>query len=171
MDIKQKKELVENLKEQASHAKSIVFVNFSSGGLLGRDLDRLRTALYEAGGQMRVVKNSSLRRVFESQIDADTWFEGPTAIVFANDDMLAPLKILKDKDLPYNEVVLKGGIFEGQLIEAGSLEELAMIPNRDVLLAQFASQLVSPLSSFITTMRSSLQQLVLLFDNLANQSD
>lgn len=63
---------------------------------------------------------------------------GPTAIAFVHGDPVATAKGLRDFAKDHPVLVLKGGLFDGQPIDAAEVQKLANLESREVLLAKLA---------------------------------
>jgi len=70
---------------------------------------------------------------------------GPTAIAFVDGDVSAVAKALRDFARETPKLIVKGGVVDGKPLSMKDLSALADLPSRDVLLAQIAGLLASPL--------------------------
>ena len=70
---------------------------------------------------------------------------GPTAIAFVDGDVSAVAKALKDFAKESPKLIIKGGVLDGKALSLSDLVALADLPSRDVLLAQLAGLIASPL--------------------------
>lgn len=116
-------------------------------GLTVAEMTRLRKSLREAGAEFKVVKNTLIRLAakgtgFER---LEEFFVGPTAVGFANSAPVAMAKALKEFAAGNPKIRLKAGYLDGRVLTAGEVEALADLPPREVLLAQLAGGLASPL--------------------------
>lgn len=162
--------LVDNLVAELKDAKSLVLVNYT--GLNVKSQQDLKRRLKDVGGRMVVVKNTLLKRAFESaKIDnkmaADEILSGQTAIVIADEDPIAPIQVLgkfaKEADLPKFKV----GVVEGSFQDAESLAKLSTLPGRDALLGQVLGALVAPQYGLVGTLQGNLQKLVYIIKQKA----
>ena len=159
----QKVTLVEDLTGELKNAKSLVLVNYT--GLNVKAQQELKAKLREVGGRMVVVKNTLLKRSFESaKIDnkmaTDEILSGQTAIVIADEDPIAPIQALgkfaKDHELPKFKV----GIVDGTFSDEAALSKISTLPGKDVLLGQVLGSLVSSMYGLVGTLQSPMQQLI-----------
>jgi large subunit ribosomal protein L10 len=58
-------EELNNLKEKLSKANSVIFAEYH--GLRASDIDSLRNKIYQAGGEMRVTKNTLMSLALKEQ--------------------------------------------------------------------------------------------------------
>jgi large subunit ribosomal protein L10 len=87
-----------------------------------------------------VVKNT-LTKIAANQAGVDTlddYMSGPTAIAFVHGDPVAAARGLRDFAKEHPVLVLKGGLFDGQPIDAAEVQRLASLESREVLLAKLA---------------------------------
>ena len=70
---------------------------------------------------------------------------GPSGIAFANGDIAATAKALRDAAKANPLLVIKGGAMGSTVLSAKDVEALADLPSRDTLLAMFAGALQAPL--------------------------
>ena len=105
----------------------------------------MRKELREAGVEYRVVKNSILSfAAKESNLEGlQEFFKGPTAIAISSTDEVAPSKILDKYAKEFNNLELKAGVVEGNIIDVEGIKELASTPSREELLAKLIGSLQS----------------------------
>lgn len=141
-----KKQQVASLKEKVQASVAGVLVDYS--GISAGDDTKLRRELREAGVEYIVVKNTILHLVFEGTdlAELDSVLEGNTAIAISNDHTSAARvlgKFAEDND--YFE--LKGGYLDGKVIDLETVNKLAKLPSRDVLLATVCNVLNAPIAA------------------------
>ena len=138
--IEQKAEVVSEIKEKFSNAKSVVL--FDPRGLNVAEVTELRKSLRESGSDYKVYKNTLAKRaVAETGLELDSYLEGPTAISFSTDE-LAPVKILSEFAKKHSALELKAGVIEGKVAEANKLAAYAAIPSREGLLTMLAGGMI-----------------------------
>lgn len=153
MKLEEKKQLVQNLKEDLEKAKGVAFVDFS--GLGAGPLDELRGQLLEKDAHFRVAKNTLITRALgKFEID----LTGPTALVLSFEDPLQGIKVVSNFMEEVGSLEFKGGVFEGSLVSAAEIVELAEIPGREELLAQVSALLNAPLQRFAAVANAPLQR-------------
>lgn len=143
--LEEKQAEVAQLVDDLSNSATVVVVNYL--GLNVAEITELRKNLREAGVQMKVVKNTMLRRAAaEAEIEGlDEIFAGPTAIAFHAEDVVAPAKILVDAAKTLDKLEIKGGIVEGVKASVESIETVAKLPSREGLLSMLLSVLEAPM--------------------------
>jgi len=111
----------------------------------------LRNRLHPAGAEIRVVKNSFLKRAMaESGLpDVTAQLTGQTAVVTGEKDVAPVAKILKAFAAEFKIATLKIGVVDKAVLSTRDVEELAELPPREVLLAQLLGLLLSPATQLV----------------------
>ena len=99
-----------------------------------------------------MAKNTLLRRAFASSSyeGADPFLEGASFFAFGYDDPIAVTKVVaKWADSEGEKFAIKGGFFEGSILEAAGVSELARTPSREVLLGMLLGTLQAPAAKLV----------------------
>lgn len=140
-----KQATVKEIKELFLNSRSSVFTEYR--GLTVAQLKELRGNLREADAQYKVYKNTLVRiAAKEVGLEFDDILVGPVAIAFANSDVVSAAKALNSFAEANKNLVLKGGVLGETVMSTADIVALAKLPTRDVLLAQVAGTLQSPLT-------------------------
>jgi large subunit ribosomal protein L10 len=139
------------LKDSFGKAQLAIVADYR--GLSVAELTDLRRRVQKTGGDLTVAKNTLLKVAMK---DNDQWkgledfLKGPTAIVFGGDDFIGAAKALNDFSKEKRAVVVKirGGVLQGEAMDATKLKALADLPSREGLLTMIAQLLQSPISGF-----------------------
>ena len=152
MRIEAKQQIAEDL--HARFAKSAVIVLTDYKGLDVAAMNDLRRKLREANIEYQVVKNTLLVRAAEdTQVAAiKDHFTGPSAVALSYDDPVAPAKVLTQFAKDNDKLEIKAGVLNGKVLDVQAIKALAMLPSREVLLAQFLSTLNAVPTSFVRVM-------------------
>ena len=142
---------VAELKDAFSSSGAAVLTEYR--GLSVQALKELRRSLGE-NVTYAVAKNTLTKiAAKEAGIDGlDDQLTGPTAIAFINGDVATVAKGLRDFAKANPLLVIKGGVMDGKVLDASTVQKLADLESREVLLAKLAG-----------AMQGSLQQAVSLF--------
>ena len=70
------------------------------------------------------------------------------AIAISAEDPIAPAKILKEYAEKIETFEIRGGILDGAVVDAATVNELASIPPKEVLIAKLLGSMQSPLYKF-----------------------
>ncbi|MBI2334181.1 50S ribosomal protein L10 [Candidatus Daviesbacteria bacterium] len=140
----QKEEIVQNLSEKFSRAKSVVFADYK--GLTMKQLSDLRIKLAEVQGEFTITKNTLLEKSLtdyrlpttaeDGRRKSEVLFEGPTATLFSYDDEISPIKLLVKtlKDAALGKV--KNGFLGQEALDEAKILQLATLPSKDELRAK-----------------------------------
>jgi large subunit ribosomal protein L10 len=151
---------IAEVKDRFDSASSVYVTEYR--GLTVDALADLRNSLRESGGYYKVYKNTLVRRAAgEAGIEMDEQLLGPTALTFteqrpdgSDGDMAAVAKTLRDFAKSHPELVIKGGYFDGNVIDADTVKQLADIEPREVLLAKLAGLMQAPMAKFAGLMQA-----------------
>jgi large subunit ribosomal protein L10 len=140
--------VVEEVRARLAAAGAAILTEYR--GLKVAELEVLRRSLREAGGEYKIYKNTLVRfATRELGLDeVEALLEGPTAIAFADADVPAVAKALRDFSRTNPLLVVKGGVMGTSVLTARDATALADIPSRDVLLARLAGLMAAPLQQF-----------------------
>ncbi len=140
--------VVDEVRARLSSASAAILTEYR--GLKVSELETLRRALAQAGGDYKVYKNTLVRFATRDLgiAGVEGLLEGPTAIAFADSDVPAVAKALRDFSRTNPLLVVKGGLMGSSVLTAADAAALADIPSREVLLARLAGLLQAPLQQF-----------------------
>lgn len=163
--------VVEEIAEKLSKSQLAVLTDYR--GLNVKDITELRKKLREAGVEYKVVKNTltTLAARKLELTDLEPHLVGPTAVAFGYDDPVAPAKILSDFAQEHKELELKVGVLEGKVIDAEALNDLAKLPNREVLLAMLLGAIQGPIGGFARVLAGPITGFVRVLDQIREQKE
>jgi len=124
-------------------------------GLNVAQVTLLRKQLREAGVEFQVLKNSLVSRaaVNAELNELESILTGPTAVAFST-DVVAPAKIISDFAKKNDALKVKGGVVEGQVVDALQIKALADLPSREGLLSMLLSVLQAPVRNFALAVKA-----------------
>ena len=136
----QKQTVIDEIKERAQNAKTIVLFDYR--GITDSEAKELRCKLRESNSDYKVYKNTLMARAFNDLgIDLNESLNGPSAFAYG-EDQIAPIKILADFAKEHPALVLKVGIVDGDKADQAKLAEYATIPSREGLLTMLAGGMI-----------------------------
>ncbi|MEM1192849.1 MAG: 50S ribosomal protein L10 [Pseudomonadota bacterium] len=146
MNRSEKAELVEWIGEVFD--KNAVVVLVANKGLSVTEMSGLRNELRGVDARMRVVKNrlAKIAIADREQAPLADMFEGPTAIVFA-EDPVAPAKIVEKFAKDNDRLEILGGAMGPEIMDQKGVKALAAMPSREELIAEIATLIGSPASN------------------------
>lgn len=136
---------VEALSEKIKSVPSIVVVDYL--GLTVEEVTNLRSQLYDANCEFKVIKNNIIRRsaIAAGLDDLADGLVGPSAVAFANEDPVAAAKILYEFAKTHDALKLKKGTMDSIVLDTEGIIQLAQTPSRETLLTMFAAGLLQPI--------------------------
>jgi large subunit ribosomal protein L10 len=146
--LEQKQADVAALTEKIQNSVSGVIVSYA--GITVEADTKLRKELREAGVEYKVYKNSITGRACENAGygEIKEYLNGMVAIAVSAEDAVAPAKILKEYAEKIESFSILAGYVDGAVIDTKTVEALAEIPSREVLIAKFLGSIKSPLYGF-----------------------
>ncbi len=138
--LESKKAVVSEIEDLIKNSESVVI--FSYQGLSVSDLSKLRRELKEKDGEVRVFKNTLVKRALDDlKIDLDGFLEGPNAIMFGH-ELLEPIKVLSKFAKENDKAEIRVGIISGSPADLKTINEYAAIPSREGLLTMLAGGMI-----------------------------
>lgn len=161
---------VEELRDLVSRASISISANYR--GLSVAEMTALRRRMRDVGVDVRVVKNTLFKRAAEQagQPKVAELASGPTAIVFGYGDVAAPAKALQEYiRVSRSTLAVYAAYVDGELMPATALADLASLPSKEQLLADFMGGLRTPIAAFAGLMSATIQKFAGLIDARAQQ--
>lgn len=165
-----KKAAVRDIRERLRNVPDFVFTDYR--GLTVQQMTNLRTTLRERNGDLKVVKNRTVKLAMQDleKPDVSHFLVGPTALALSQEDPASVIKALLDasKEAPLE---IKGGLIDGTVFDAAQVEELSKLPSRDELLGQLAGVMQAPVRNLLYAMNGVMQNLVRALQAVAEQKE
>ena len=157
---KDKEAVVAELREKLGSATAIVITEYR--GLKAGDLVKLRKGLGEANVELRVIKNTLLRRASEGTAlhDLALQLKGPNAVALAYGEATEAAKKLAEHEKALEAFNLKGGVIESTVVDGKQVVAISKLPSKQVLQAQVVGAFQGPLSGLVFTLQGVLSQFV-----------
>ncbi len=162
MNRTEKQETVEQLNKDFEVLAGVFALDFR--GLKVEEATKLRRKIRESGSKYRVVKNTlALRSLKGTSLEPiHVHLKGMTGLAYTEADPAALAKILNDfaKDVPV--LTFKGGMISGKEVTPEECKQLASLPGREELLAQFLSVLQAPMQKLLGVLEAPARDLILV---------
>ena len=145
LNIEDKKAVVVEVAAEVAKAETIVVAEYR--GIQVASMTKLRAKAREQGVYLRVLKNTLARRAV-----ADTSFAGLAdqmvgPLVYGiSADPVAAAKVLFDFSKADEKIIIKAGSYDGQVLNAAGVAQLASIPSREELLSKLAYVMQAPVA-------------------------
>ncbi len=148
---------VAEIVESFNDAAGAVLTDYR--GLTVRELQDLRRSL-GANANYAVVKNT-LAKIAANEVGIsgfDDILVGPTAIAFISGDVVEAAKGLRDFAKANPALIIKGGVLDGNILDASEVAKLADLESREVLLGKLAGAMLASLSQAVYLLNAPLAQ-------------
>ncbi|MFI3260594.1 MAG: 50S ribosomal protein L10 [bacterium] len=135
-----KKVVVDEILEKIKNSESVVVFQYQ--GLTVSDLTELRKELHKIDSEIKVYKNTLLKRAAdELGLNMADFLKGPNAILFGK-DLLEPIKVVSEFANKNKNVEIRIGIISGSVADTETIKEYAEIPSREGLLTMLAGGMI-----------------------------
>ena len=149
-----KKQLVEEIKEKLTKAKSVVFVSF-----IGTDVandTKLRADIRNTQSDYKVYKNTLLQRALADMgvEGADQYLHGSTSVAIDYNTEVGVAKVIADAQKENEKLQIKFGIVNGKVVDDKYVKQLASIPSKEELYAKLAFLLKAPMQKLAVGLKA-----------------
>lgn len=160
---------VELLTKRFQSAEGFVIADFT--GLNVAQSNELRRKCREAGVEFRVVKNRLARRAATgAELElVNQMLTGPSGIAFGLEGPVAPAKVLVDFAEDNEQLEIRGGYLDGQLLDRNGVVAMSKVPTRDELLSMIARGFQAPTQNFVNVLGGTLSQLARALNAVAEK--
>jgi large subunit ribosomal protein L10 len=164
MDKAGKQEILGEIKEAFANVASVVIADYR--GITVPVVTAMREDFRKAGCHYRVLKNSLVKiAVKGSKMEPlSQLMVGTTAVIWSTEIPQDPAKIALKwaKDEPKFQI--KGGYFEGQLLDVSGVDALAKMPGKNEIRAQMLMTFLAAPQSFVAQLAAGPQNFAYLLD-------
>ena len=147
LNVEAKKAAVAEISESIANAQTMVIAEHR--GISVESMTKLRANARKDSVYLHVLKNTLARRAVEGTSFAALADKMVGPLVYAvSEDPVAAAKVLHQFAKTDDKIVIKAGSYNGDLLDAAQVAELASIPSRDELLAKLLGIMQAPVSGF-----------------------
>lgn len=156
--VEAKQTVVQEIADKFKSAVSVVVVDYR--GLTVAQVTELRKQLREAGVELKVYKNTLVRRATEEtgHAELNEVLTGPNAIAFSAEDVVAPARIINNFAKENEQLEIKAGLIEGAYASVEEVKALAELPSREGLLSMLLSVLQAPMRNLALVTKAVAEQ-------------
>lgn len=145
LNIEDKKAVVAEISAEVAKAQTIVVAEYRGIGVAS--MTQLRKQARESGVYLRVLKNTLARRAVQETPFAGLADQMVGPLVYGiSEDPVAAAKVLHDFAKKDDKIVVKAGSYDGKVLNAAEVAQLASIPSREELLSKLLFVMQAPLS-------------------------
>ena len=170
MPNKKNKDNYTKLIKNVENAKSIVLADFSK--LEVNQVNELRTKLDQTNATARVYKNTLIKKALKEELGVevlDQTISGPTLMIFAQNDAIAPVKALYEYIKLFQLPVVKLGFLGKEFLTKDRVEALSKLPSKQELLSKLVGTLKNPTTRFSKTIGNPSSKFVYALKAIASK--
>lgn len=156
----EKQLIIDALLERINASPFMLVAEYA--GMTVPQFSELRTRLRQAGAEFHVAKNTFVKRAAATASIPETvgaLFIGQTAVVTGENDVCAAAKILKNFHKEFTRPAIRGGVLDGEVLDAVQVGALADLPAKEILQAQLLGVLQTPARQLVTVLNEPLASL------------
>ncbi|MDE2482862.1 MAG: 50S ribosomal protein L10 [bacterium] len=171
MPTARKENAVRELRDRLAETPNVFLTDFA--GLTVEEITKFRGELRKDGNTYAVVKNTLFKIAAGEDIASklESFLHGPTGIVFAGNDPVAPAKAIKQFADDSKKLGIKAAYIDGQLVDAKQVEALAALPPKPELIARLVGTLAGPLRGLVTVLSGNQSGLVRVLTAIREQKE
>lgn len=167
----EKQEQIDALRGSLAGAQGLFVMDFT--GLSVGEVTELRRKVAEADAAYLVVKNTLAKiAVVGSPNEAvGSLMVGPTAVAYTTRDVVPLAKALADFAKGHDKLKFRGGLVEGQLLDAVQAQQVATLPSKPELVAKLLFILQSPMRRLVTALNWPIRSLAVTVQQIADEKE
>lgn len=151
---------IDDLQERLSRSQLTIIADYR--GLTVDALQGFRARLKPLDAEFRIAKNT-LTRIAAEQVGIEgleAQLEGPTAILFAYGDVVAPAKAVSEFARTSRILQVRAGVMNNLVITPADVEAISTLPPREELLGKLVGLLASPMTRTAAVLSGPARSLV-----------
>jgi large subunit ribosomal protein L10 len=170
MPTARKESAVQELRDRLAGSQNLFLTDYQ--GLTVEEITRLRRELRKDGSSYSVVKNT-LFHIAAGDVakQLDEYLAGPTGVVFAGIDPVAPAKALKTFTDATKKLTVKAAYIDGRIVDAAQVDVLAKLPPKNELIARLVGSLASPMRGLVTVLSGNTSGLARVLNAIREQKE
>lgn len=153
LNLQEKQAVVAEVSAQVAQAQTIVVAEYR--GIPVAEITTLRANARKNGVYLHVLKNTLARRAVQGtpfEVLGDKMV-GPLMYSISN-DAVAAAKVVHEFAKTNEKLVIKGGAYDGKVLDTAAVAALASVPSKEVLLAQLLGVMKSPITSMAIVLKA-----------------
>ena len=171
MNREQKAAAIAEIVAQIKESEAVFAVDFR--GISVPQAADVRTRLRDADATFRVVKNTLTERAAdEAGADAlKPLLEGPTALTFVRGDAATAAKAIATFNRETQLLTFKGGLLDGDALDAEQILAISRLPSRDVLYGQLVGMVASPITGLARGLNALLSGVAIALNEVLGKKE
>jgi large subunit ribosomal protein L10 len=170
MNRNEKTDVISEVKKMMENSSAIFLTDYS--GINVEDISELRTQFRNEGVKYKVYKNTLFKKALKESKKYEKLEDhlvGMTGFAFAEDNPVAPAKIIKKYFDKNEKLSLKACYIDGEYFAGDKLAELASLPSKSELIASIIGSVNSPASGIVGALVAVTRALVSVIDEISKQ--
>jgi large subunit ribosomal protein L10 len=157
----EKKEFVQELKDEIDNSSTVIVAHYS--GLSVDESNQLRLEMRNNGAKFKVTKNRLTKLALKQTQFSDIaeLFTGPTAIAYS-EDPVSPAKVAVSFEKKFENFKIIGGGYEGEKMDLEKINFLASLPSMDELRGKIIGLVSAPAQKIALIMKEPAGQIARL---------
>ncbi|WP_400254857.1 50S ribosomal protein L10 [Spiroplasma endosymbiont of Cleonymus obscurus] len=153
----EKQKTIDLIAKQINDSKTTIVVQYQ--GMNVEEISSLRKELRAKGSTFTIYKNNLVARALKKEYSSlESSLVGPNGFIFGFENDLETAKIVSNYAKINKLLVLRGGIFEGKVIDQSELQKIASLPSKLELISMLASCLQAPVRNLALAIKAVAQQ-------------
>ena len=157
--LSEKQAIVDALAERIQNAAAGVLVDYK--GITVAEDTALRTEMRKDEVNYTVVKNTLTRKALDKlgMNDLDHVLNGTTSLATAENDPIAPFRIVNDYSKKLGDRFnIKAAFMEGKVLSDSEIAEMAELPSKDALYTKVLGTMIAPITGLAVCLGQILEQ-------------
>ncbi|MDQ2865249.1 MAG: 50S ribosomal protein L10 [Candidatus Eremiobacteraeota bacterium] len=162
---------MQEIRDRLAGSPNLFLTDFQ--GLTVEEITKLRGELRKDGSTYAVVKNTLFKIAAGEELsrEFDAFLAGPTGIVFAGADPVAPAKAIRQFADDTKKLGIKAAFVDGKFVDASQVNVLATLPSKTELLAKLVGTLAGPMRGLVTVLLGNSSGLVRVLNQIREQRE
>jgi len=163
----EKAQMIDELHQRFSAGPLVVLTDFR--GSTVPQMDKIRRKCEPAGLYFRVVKNTLAVRALEGtgKEDLAGHFVGNVGLIVSGEDPIAAAKFVRQYAKENENITIKAGYFDGDILDKKSLLAVADLPSKEELQATLLATLQAGPRNLLGILQAPARDLLYLLSNYA----
>jgi len=170
MNRNEKTDVISEVKEMMENSSAIFLTDYS--GINVEDISELRNQFRNEGVKYKVYKNTLFKKALAESNKYEKLADhlvGMTGFAFADENPIAPAKIIKKYFDKHEKLSLKACYIEDEYFDGDRLAELASLPSKNDLIASIIGSINSPASGIVGAIAAVTRDLVSVIDEISKK--
>jgi large subunit ribosomal protein L10 len=171
MNREQKAAAIAEIVAQINESDAVFAVDFR--GISVPQAADVRTRLRDADASFRVVKNTLTERAAdEAGAEAlKPLLQGPTALTFVRGDAATAAKAIATFNRETQLLTFKGGLLDGDPLDAEQIVAISRLPSRDILYGQLVGMVAAPITGLARGLNALLSGVAIALNEVLGKKE